>query len=58
MVDDKVEYIDEDYCQITGHRDSEIVYGRHGEQIRAGILNFHGILSGKVKEFQFYQEIR
>lgn len=57
MVDDKVEYIDEDYCQITGHRDSEIVYGRHGEQIRAGILNFHGILSGKVKEFQFYQEI-
>lgn len=57
LVDDKAEKIDGGYWDITGHRDSDVVYGRHGEQIRAGILDFHGSLSGKVKEFQFYQKI-
>lgn len=57
MVDDQVEYVDGEYCKISGHRDSEVVYGRNGERIRAGVLDFHGILLGKVREFQFYQSI-
>lgn len=55
LVDDMVEPGATENCKIWGHRDSDVLIGRNGEQFRASMLDFHGMLSGKFGEFQFIQ---
>lgn len=41
---------------VTGHRNSEVVYGTNGQQFRATMLDFHGMISSRLTGFQFVQE--
>lgn len=41
---------------IIGHRESEVLYGKNGEQIRGSLLDFHGVLGAKTGVFQMEQD--
>ena len=56
-VDDEVRLLDDGAFEVTGHRDSEVVYGANGRQFRATMLDFHGMISKKLSGFQFVQEV-
>ena len=56
-VDDEVRPLDDGAFVVTGHRDSEVVYGTNGRQFRATALDFHGMISKKLSGFQFVQEV-
>ncbi len=56
VVDDYVEKNDKDGFVIWGHRESDMIIGKNGEQIRASLLNFHGELFEKYGQFQIIQE--
>lgn len=44
--------------EITGHKDSEVIYGKNGEYfVGVQALDFHGMLSDNFSEFQLAQKI-
>lgn len=50
-----IDYSSGVYFDIVGHRDSGLLYGKHGEQIRGSLLDFHGMLGAKLGIFQLVQ---
>ena len=56
IVDDYAEEKQKGYFDIFGHRNSDIIFGKNGEQIRASLLNFHGELFDKYGQIQILQE--
>ena len=54
LVDDYVELTDEGYT-IEGHHDTEVLYGKNGEQITFSSINFHDDTFEKVASYQFVQ---
>lgn len=44
--------------KITGHRESDILYGRNGEQISPAAINFHDCTFSSVHGYQFIQKER
>ena len=54
-MDDEVKPTDDGKCEIIGHRNSEVIYGRNGEEFRASSLDFHGSLSEILPNYQFVQ---
>lgn len=44
--------------EITGHKDSEVIYGKNGEYfVGVQALDFHGMLSDSFSEFQLAQKV-
>ena len=58
-IESEYKVIDERYrYNITGHKDSEVIYGKNGEYFAgARALDFHGLLSAHFSGFQFVQKI-
>lgn len=55
LVDDKIIEINPNRYVIEGHRNSEVIYGKHGEEFRASSLDFHGSLTEIISSYQFIQ---
>lgn len=56
QVDDSAEPVDgNDRFQIVGHRNGDLLYGLHGEQISAAALNFHNDAFRLVSAYQYVQ---
>ena len=55
IVDDEVRPTEDGKFDIIGHRNSEVIYGRNGEEFRASSLDFHGSLSEILPNYQFVQ---
>ena len=56
VLDDLVEPAGDGVYRITGHRESDIIYGKNGEEFRASLLDFHGVLSKNLSDFQIMQQ--
>ena len=54
-VDDCVRMISDKSCMIYGHRDSDTLEGRNGEQISAAAINFHDKTFEEIERYQFIQ---
>lgn len=57
LVDDTVRPIDDGEYEVEGHRDSSVIYGKDGSELRASLVNFHGILSQQIGMFQLVQNV-
>lgn len=57
LVDDTVRPIDDGEYEVEGHRDSSVIYGKDGSELRASLVDFHGILSQQIGSFQLVQDV-
>ena len=56
QVDDYAESVNGDgRFRITGHRNGDLLYGLHGEEISAAALNFHSDVLRRVSAYQYVQ---
>ena len=55
VVDDVVTPAENGFYNIEGHRNSEVIYGKYGEEFRASSIDFHGSLSEILPNYQFVQ---
>ena len=56
LVDDYIEPVNGREMNIIGHRGTDILIGRNGEQISAAAINFHDDTFAEIKSFQFVQD--
>lgn len=56
VVDDCVKQIDVDNYEVEGYRNSEVIYGKNGEEFRVSSLDFDGRLSEILRNYQFIQD--
>lgn len=54
-LDDTFELQEDGRWKIEGHRNSDCLIGRNGEQFRATMLDFHGSLTDELGNFQLEQ---
>lgn len=55
LVDDGVRKIGRDVYEIEGHENSEVIYGKNGEEFAVDLLDFHGLLSSVISDYQIIQ---
>ena len=55
LIDDKVISLENDYYEIIGHHDAEVLYGKDGEQVSMAAINFHDDTFDGISGYQFIQ---
>jgi phenylacetate-coenzyme A ligase PaaK-like adenylate-forming protein len=55
IIDDSVVKNDAGTFDIVGHREREVLYGTHGEQVSVAAINVHDDTFSGVESYQFIQ---